>query len=72
MYLKTKQFPELSFCVTHSKPHGDRGLSKHDHLSFDTKLGNGACSIFHISCACVTCTTMLDKLWISGIPFKKT
>ena len=47
---------------------GTRGLSKHYHLRFDTKLGHGVCVILRILCACVVCTSMLDKPWISGIP----
>ena len=43
-------------------------MSNHYHLRFDPKLGNGVCVIFHIPCACVAYTSMLDKLWISGIP----
>ena len=43
-------------------------MSKHYHLRFDTKLGNGVCAIWRIPCACVACTSMLDKPWISGIP----
>ena len=43
----------------------------HYHLSFDTKLGHGACEIIRIPCACVACTSMLDKPWISGIPSDK-
>ena len=68
IYCNTNQFPELSFSVSHSKPHGARGLSKHFHLRFDPKLGMGVCKIFRIPCACVACTSMLDKAWISGIP----
>ena len=68
MYFNTKQFPALQFCGPHSKPHGARGLSKHYHLRFDTKLGNGVCAIFRMPCACVACTSMLDKPWVSGIP----
>ena len=43
MYCNTNQFPELSFCVPHSKPHGAKGLSKHYHLRFDPKIGMGIC-----------------------------
>ena len=68
MYCNTNQFPELTFCGPHSKPHGARGLSKHYNLSFDTKVGNGVCSICRIPCACVACTLMLDTHWIYGIP----
>ena len=53
MYCNTNQFPELSFYGPHSKPHGARELSKHYHLCFDPKLGNGVCAIRRITCACV-------------------
>ena len=68
MYCNKNQLPALPFCVPHSKPHGARGLSKHYHLRFDTKLGNGVCEFRLIPCSCVACTSMLDKTWISGIP----
>ena len=68
MYCNTNQFPALPFCGTHSKLHGERGFSKYYHLRFDPKLGNGVCAIHRIQCACVVCTSMLDKPWISGIP----
>ena len=48
MYCNTNQFPALPFCGSHSKPHGSRGLGKHDHLCFDPKLGMGECAILHI------------------------
>ena len=56
MYCNTNQFPELSFSVSHYKPHGARGLSKHYHLRFDPKLGMGICANCRIPCACVACT----------------
>ena len=59
------------FCGPHSKPHGAKGLSKHYHLSFDPKLGNGVCEIFCIPCACIKCTPMLNKPWIYGISSDK-
>ena len=68
MYYKTNKFPVLSFFGPYSKPHGARGLSKHYHLRFDTKLGMRVCVIRCISCACIACTSILDKPWISGIP----
>ena len=68
MYCNTNQFPELSFCVLNSKPHGARGLSKNYYFRFDPKLGNGICAIFRIPCSCVECKSMLDKPWIYGIP----
>ena len=71
IYCNTNQFPALTFCGPYSKPHGARGLSKHYNLSFGTKLGDGVCAIFRIPCACVSCTSMLDKPCISGIPSGK-
>ena len=56
MYCNTNQFPALPFCGPHYKPHNASGLSKHYHLRFDTKLGNGICAIFRIPCVCVACT----------------
>ena len=61
MYCNTNQFPALPFCVPYSKPHGARGLSNHYHFRFYSKLGNGVCAIICISCACVACTSILDK-----------
>ena len=71
MYCNTNQFPALPFCGPHSKPHGARGIGKHYHLGFDPKLGMGKCAIRRIPCACVPCTSMLEKPWISGIPPEK-
>ena len=71
IYCDTNQFPALPFCAPHPKPHGTRGLSKHYHLRFDKKVGHGICAIFRILCACVGCTSMLEKLWIYGILSKK-
>ena len=68
MYCNTNKFPELSFCGPHSKPHGARALSKHYHLCFNPKLVMGICAIRHIPCACVACTSMIYKPWISSIP----
>ena len=62
MYCNTNQFPTLPFCGPHSKPHGTRGLGKYYHLCFDTKLAMGECAIRRIPCACVACTSMLDKV----------
>ena len=67
MYCDTNQ----PFFCPHPKPHGARGLSKHYHLRFDPKLGHGICAICRIPCACVGCTSMLDKPWICGIPSRK-
>ena len=71
MYCNTNQFLTSPFCGPHSKPHGARGLSKHYHLRFDPKLGTGKCEISRIPCACVPCTSILEKPWISGIPSQK-
>ena len=68
IYCNTNKFPELPFCGQHSKTHGIRGLSKNYHLSFDPKLGNDVCSITLLLCACVACTSMLEKPWIHVIP----
>ena len=70
-YCNTNQLPALPFCGPHSKPHGARGLSKHYHLRFYPKLAMGECAISHISCACVACTSILDRPWISGISSDK-
>ena len=67
IYCNKNEFPTLPFCGPHSKPHGARGPSKHHHLRFDPKIGMGVCEIFCIPCACVACTPMLEKPWISGI-----
>ena len=71
MYCNTNQFPALPFYGSHSKPNGARGLGNHYHLRFDPKLGMGVCAISCIPCACVACTSMLDKAWIYGIPSDK-
>ena len=71
MYCDTNQFPALTFCGTHPKPYGARGFSKNYHLRFDKKLSHGICAILHIQCACVGCTSILDKPWIYGIPSNK-
>ena len=67
IYCDTNQFPTLTFCGSYPKPHGSRGLGKHYHLRFDPNIGHGICKICRIPCACVACTSMLDKPWISGI-----
>ena len=71
MHCNTNKFPTLPFCGPHSKSHGARGIGKHYHLCFDPKLGMGKCAILRIPCACVPCTSMLDKPWISGTPSDK-
>ena len=64
----TSQFPALLFCGSHPKPRGSSRLSKHYHLRFDPKLGRVIFAICRIPCACVGCTSMLDKPCISSIP----
>ena len=71
MYCNRNQFPEFSFSGPHSKPHDKRVLSKHYHFRFDPKIVLGVCVILRIHCACVVCTSMLDKYWMSGIPSDK-
>ena len=71
IYCNTNKFPELSFSCQHPKPHGARGLSKHYHLRFYPKLGMGICAVRCIPFYCVACTSILDKLWISGTPSEK-
>ena len=56
MYCNTNKLLKLSFCGTHFKYNGARGFSKHYHLLFDPKLGNGVCTIRRIPCACVART----------------
>ena len=71
MYCDTNQLPKLLFCGSHPKPHEASGLRKHYNLRFDPKLGYGIFAIIRIPCACVGCTSMLDKPWIYGIPSNK-
>ena len=70
MYCDTNQFPTLPFCGSYPKPHGSRELGKHYNLSFDPNLGHGICEILRIPCACVACTSIIDKPWIYGIQSK--
>ena len=68
MYCNTNQFSALPFCGPYSKRHGAMRIGKHYHLRFDPKLVMGKFKIRRIPCACVHCTSMLDKPWISSIP----
>ena len=61
IFLNTTHFPSLPFCGPQTKPHGVRELSKHYHIIFDTTLGHGICTICQMPCACIECTSMLDK-----------
>ena len=69
IYCNIYQYPELPCCGPPPKPHGARGLSKHYNLRFDPELGHVICTIIHIPCDCVACTSILDQPWICGIPF---
>ena len=71
MYLNTNQLPALKKFDPNSKPHGARGPSQHYHFCFGSKIVNGVCEIRRIPCACVACTSMLDKPCISDIPSDK-
>ena len=71
IYCDTNQFLALPFCGPHTKPHGSRGFSKYYHLLFDPKIGHGIYAIHRIPCACVGCTSIIDKPWIYGIPSQK-
>ena len=70
MYCNTDQFLTLSFCGPHPKPHVARGLIENYNSCFDPKLGHDIYAIFCIPCACVACTSMLDKPSISIITKK--
>ena len=71
IYCNKNQLPSLPFFGLHSKPHGARGFIKHYHFRFDPKLGNGVYENCLITCACVACTSMLDKPCVYGIPSYK-
>ena len=71
MYCDTNQFRTLPFCGSHTKPHGAKLLGKHYSLRFDQNLGHGICEIRRIPCACVSCTSMIDKPRISIIQSTK-
>ena len=66
MYCDTNQFPSLPFYGLHSNPRGARELGKHYNICFGPNIGHGICATFHIPCACVACTLMLDQPWISS------
>ena len=61
MSCASTQFQALSFCGTHEKSHGVRGLSKHYHLRLDPKLSHGKCSIRRTHFDCIPFTNMLYK-----------
>ena len=71
MYFNINQLPTFTFCGPHSKPHGAKGLRKHYHFCFDTKLVNDVCVILRIPCACVSCTSVKEKNRVYGIPSNK-
>ena len=60
MYCNTNQFPALTFCGPHSKPHGARGMGKHYNLRFDPKLAMVVCAILRIPCVCVL---LVHQFW---------
>ena len=70
-FCNTNQFTPLPFCVSHTKPHGARGLSKHSHMRFDPKLEHVIFTILHITCAYAECKYMLNKPWIIGLTPKQ-
>ena len=63
MLLDPRKFRVLSFCVTRSKTHGVRGLSKNCHLRLDHRLVNGKYAIIRTPCVYIACTNILDKPW---------
>ena len=67
VYCDTNQLPTLPFCGSYPKPRGERRLGKRYHLRFDPNIGHGICAIHRIPCAYVSCTSTIDKPWISGI-----
>ena len=67
MYCDTNQFPALLFCVSHPKPHVERGMGKNYHLRFDPNLGHGICAIRRIPFPYVAFTSIFEKTWIYGI-----
>ena len=68
MYSATKYFPELDFLGTHNKPHGVRGLCKHYHIRFYTKLGHVTCAIRLITFFCTFSTSIMYQPWDTGFP----
>ena len=68
IYCATNQFPGFKVLGPHNKLNGARGLGKHYHMRFDTKLGYGTCAISCIPRDCPTCTSILDKPWSPGVP----
>ena len=60
-YCTTNQFPLLPFCGPHNKAHVVRGLSKHYHMCFDTKLGYDTCAIHFNPCECTHFASAIDS-----------
>ena len=67
----TTQLPELSFYVPFANTHGVRGLSKHYHLQLDPNLVYVKCAIRKVTCAFLSCKTMLDNPWAYKVDPKK-
>ena len=65
-YLKN-QFTSFPFSSPHTKLHGVRGLIKHCHIIFDTKLGHRICALPRIPFSCDECKYMLKTTWINGL-----
>ena len=57
----TNQFPELLCCDPPNKPHGVRGLGKHYHMCFYTKIVHLTCAIRCIPRLCNKFTSMIDQ-----------
>ena len=60
------QFQAFSFCGPHAKSHLVRGVTKHYHLQFDPKVGNGECAIRRTPCVCIAFTNIFDKPLVIG------
>ena len=68
MYCATNQFPELKLLGPNNKPHGVRGLGKHYHMCFDTKIGHDTCETSCIPFACTLYTYIIDQPRVPGFP----
>ena len=66
-YCTTKQFPKLTFCGSHNKPHGVHEFSKNYHMRFDPKLGHGTCAICCIPYTCNQFKYTLGKPLTPGV-----
>ena len=64
LFVIQPSFVHYHFCGPHTEPHVVRGLRKN---VLDYILGQGICEMRLIPCACVDCTSMLEKTWSTGI-----